>query len=418
MKFKILASILECPVEEIDNDLRKISSLHVSDGGLGIMNSYHISHIAYLASVAECSDSICDAVSCTSLELINNSPSINALFTSLDFYNTFASNNSSHKCLTSDDVIKLGKDYMYSETTLQHHLAEGLRPIHRQEIIERVTDSFQRAWLESTATLNSGMFLEIAPKSKMHTISNEQLSVAMRCRIRMKLNQIIPKRQCKCKQNIDQYGAHLLIGCCRSDRIWVHNICTQQIQKTLEACDVITKYEPLHIFQSVDGNNNQRPDLCCFNLAGYGSQPVILDTMLTCPYPPSGGQLTFLEATKPLRAAENGENYKNNMHKYKILAPAGGYGFKPLIIETSGTLGKSLEKILEKNIEKAADKRKIPTTILWRYWISALSIVYQRTAASAILQNIYRNRERINDIEVTREAIMDFDFRDVDVVRK
>jgi hypothetical protein len=50
--------------------------------------------------------------------------------------------------------------------------------------------------------------------------------------------------------------------------------------------------------------------------------------MLTCPYPPSGGQLTFLEATKPLRAAENGENYKNNMHNYKILAPAGGYGFK------------------------------------------------------------------------------------------
>jgi hypothetical protein len=52
--------------------------------------------------------------------------------------------------------------------------------------------------------------------------------------------------------------------------------------------------------------------------------------MLPCPYPPSGGQLTLLEATKPLRAADNGENYKNNMHKYKNLAPAGGYGSKPL----------------------------------------------------------------------------------------
>jgi hypothetical protein len=43
------------------------------------------------------------------------------------------------------------------------------------------------------------------------------------------------------------------------------------------------------------------------------------------------------------------------MHKYKNLAPAGGYGFTPSIIETSGTLDRSLENILERNIEKAAD---------------------------------------------------------------
>jgi hypothetical protein len=38
------------------------------------MNSYHISHIAYLASVAKCSDTICNALSCASLNLTNNSP--------------------------------------------------------------------------------------------------------------------------------------------------------------------------------------------------------------------------------------------------------------------------------------------------------------------------------------------------------
>jgi hypothetical protein len=42
--------------------------------------------------------------------------------------------------------------------------------------------------------------------------------------------------------------------------------------------------------------------------------------------------------------------------------------------------------------------------------------VYQRSAASAILQNIYRNRVKIIDFEVTREAIMDFDFKDVDTI--
>ena len=55
----------------------------------------------------------------------------------------------------------------------------------------------------------------------------------------------------------------------------------------------------------------------------------------------------------------------------------------------------------------------MPKTILWRYWISALSVVYRRSAASAILQNIYRNREKLNDMEVTREAIIDFDFKDI-----
>ena len=139
--------------------------------------------------------------------------------------------------------------------------------------------------------------------------------------------------------------------------------------------------------------------------------------MLTCPYPPSGGQLLLLEATKSLRAADNGENdYKNNMHKYKNLAPAGGYGFKSSIIETSDTHGRSLEKHLERNIEKAAETWKIPKTILWRYWILAYSVVYQRPAAGAILRNIYRNREKINDIEVNRETIMDFDFKDINEV--
>jgi hypothetical protein len=58
----------------------------------------------------------------------------------------------------------------------------------------------------------------------------------------------------------------------------------------------------------------------------------------------------------------------------------------------------------------------MPKTILWRYWISALSLIYQRSAASAILQNIYRNREKFNDIEVTRETIIDFNFKDINVV--
>lgn len=412
MKFKILASILECPVEDIDNDLRKICSLHVSDGGVGIMNSYHISHVAYLSSIAECSESICVASSHETLESIN-SPSIHTAFSSLDFYNTFASNISSHKVVSFNDIIELGKTLVGYDLTLQHQLAEAFRQVHRQEIIVRVTDPSHRAWLESTATLNSGMFLEISPKTKMHTMSNEQLSTSMRCRIHMPLKQIVPRSVHSCGKACDVYGAHNLIGCGETERIWVHDMVTLQVQKTLDACDVITKSEPLHIFQAMDVNNKQRPDLYCFNLAGYGGQPVILDTMITCPYPPSGGRLTFAEATKPLRAANHGEHIKNNMHKYKNLAPAGGYGFKPLLIETSGTFGKSLEKILKDNIKRAADARKIPNSTLWRFWISALSIVFQRSAATAILQNIYNSRKKINDIEVTRQAILDFNFNDV-----
>ena len=57
----------------------------------------------------------------------------------------------------------------------------------------------------------------------------------------------------------------------------------------------------------------------------------------------------------------------------------------------------------EKRIEKAAEARKISKTMLWLYWIPA---------ASAIFQNIYRNREKINDTEVTREA---FYFKDINV---
>ena len=162
--------------------------------------------------------------------------------------------------------------FQKSETTLQNHLAEYFRPVFRQEVIDNVTDPFHRAWLESTATITSGMFLEIAPKTNMHKMSNEQLTIALRCRIHMKLKQIIPHSKCKCKCSYDQHGAHHLIGCGYSQRIWLHDICTLQIQKTLDACDILTKHEPLHCFHAVDPNNDKRPDLIAFNLADLSNQ--------------------------------------------------------------------------------------------------------------------------------------------------
>ena len=59
------------------------------------------------------------------------------------------------------------------------------------------------------------------------------------------------------------------------------------------------------------------------------------------------------------------------MHKYKSLAPAGGYGFTPLIIETSGTLGRSLEKFSKEILKKQQIPKKFQKQL--RYWISALS---------------------------------------------
>jgi len=177
----------------------------------------------------------------------------------------------------------------------------------------------------------------------------------------------------------------------------------------LKYCDVAVKSEQRGEFWGSDPTNNQRPDLTAYNLTGV-NQPRLLDTMITCTSPPSGGgMLSMAAALIPGRAALKAEKYKNNMPKYKNGAPANNFGFTPLIFEVTGRIGAQVEHLLKSNLKRAAEQRNIPFTTIWRYWISSLMVIFHRTIARGILKRALNlNGKFVENWENDDQAMRDF----------
>ena len=383
MKIEIAASLMDCNLDDIDEKTKQKMCLHVGDGGLGIMNSYQISHSAYIASMMESAETIQNTIQMSLNDAKDEIPSIDALFRSIDYFNRFVGLDDDLTIESVGDMLgTIGKG-----ETLQNLLSEFYRPIHKQKVMDLLESTAEVAHFVSAGSVDSGLIFETQPKSLMHTMSNSEMTTAIRSRLFMAQKVIVPNSRCQCGKPVDPQGLHLTCGCnTDSTRTLIHDLVTDQIGVILKYCDVAVKSEQRGEFWGSDPNNNQRPDLTVYNLAGV-NQPYLLDTMITCTSPPSGGGMLTMEAALiPGRAALQAEKYKNNMPKYKNGAPANNFGFTPIIFEVTGRMGGQVEHLLKSNLKRAAEQRNIPFTTLWRYWISSLMVIFHRTVSRAILK--------------------------------
>ena len=74
--------------------------------------------------------------------------------------------------------------------------------------------------------------------------------------------------KCQCKKSVDMIGLHLITGC-NSDgtRTVTHDRITSQVQTILNYTGCTTKWAEL-VFHSLDPDNNKKPDLTVYNMAG------------------------------------------------------------------------------------------------------------------------------------------------------
>jgi hypothetical protein len=408
LKFQILSSIVGCDISDFDDKLKNLVQLSISDGGLSLTYSSDVSYAAYLASVTESFPVIKRAIGQS--HLATDLPSAT-------FYKDCLQKirQDTGTRLSFSNLRKELKKRKQSSSTLQHFISSSYYPVRKQQYADSITDPREMAWFVSTSTSESGMWLDISPKSDMHTMSNPQFEIAIRLRLFMAQKRILEHTKCNCvgggnrPVTVDIQGIHWCSGCKYDGvRIQTHNSMRDQVSKILRYCGVNTRVEHRGDFAGHDPNNNQRADITCFNLVN-SSRPHTLDVQMTSPVPANGAPITMAQAKTPLRAANIAATRKERT--YREIAPANNLGFIPVIFEITGSLHDQILKLLRVHLQSASATKAIPFAALWKYWMSSLQIVLQRSLANSIIKrakSIYGHFEETFD--TSRAFMLDFDY--------
>ena len=120
--------------------------------------------------------------------------------------------------------------------TLQHYISD----FSADEISKQLETLFdtpeETAWLTSLKDPDAGAWLEIAPKTKIHSFTNTQFEMALSLRLRLPQKCIVKNIRCSCSTarkivNPDIFGIHFCSGCNKDGvRIQIHDRMRDQIE--------------------------------------------------------------------------------------------------------------------------------------------------------------------------------------------
>jgi len=319
----------------------------------------------------------------------NNLRSFREFQTALDHINNVRSEAQPNQDAWTLQSLQDKVQELQDKETLQEHLIEPFHIKNKKNFKESLRDPRQLAWFTSVSSKDAGIWLEIAPKTDMHRMSNPQFTVALRLRLFMPQKFIQEGTKCNCSaianstKYVDREGIHFCTGCGFGyTRSRTHDLVRDQLCKTLRYCGVNIRVEERNAFRGSDPNNGTRPDLTAFNLAGT-NQSHALDVRLTSPVPANGAVITLNTARKELTAADKAAQAKNK--KYAKSASDNNLGFKPIIFEITGAMHREARTLLKTNLMEAAKKKGIVFGVLWKYWVSALMMTMHRSLANGIM---------------------------------
>jgi hypothetical protein len=192
MKHEILSSVLGCDLTEIDDFICLLTYLQIKEGGIGLMNTADVSRCAYLASFAESSIIVKQAIGNVDPTLHHaDLPSMIAFEDSLRYiFNETDNEVSLQRMINQLENIQSSTQ----EETLQHWLSSLFYPVYQRKLRQQLTTPAQVAWNTSVSNLDSGLWLDVAPKTDMHRFSNAQFEIALHLRLFMPQKRILSNR--------------------------------------------------------------------------------------------------------------------------------------------------------------------------------------------------------------------------------
>jgi hypothetical protein len=193
---------------------------------------------------------------------------------------------------------------------------------------------------------------------------------------------------------VDVVGHHLASGCpIGGHRIATHNGVVHALDSVLHYVGLWTKREELHAFDNFETGEERglRPDITVFNMPGQTGK-LCLDVTVTSPLlGTQKGQVsapTTMAKVMEVGRAANGA-FKGKMTKYSTYAANNGFGFAPIVFESTGRMHKKTLDFLRLCSGESAERRRIPRETLFTYFLKRLSVALQLGVASAIVKGLH-----------------------------
>jgi len=388
LKKRILASLIDCNVTDLDECTTAISNIPIEKGGLGLRSIEDISIASYIGSL---NDLYRDS---NDFDIEENIPHIADYVAAIACIPRIPDEVNAEEYFTVP-LLQAVIDKRKEDETTQHLLTTILmngRVVNVETSIKSNIGHYH--WFKSLQNLQSGKWLETIPTNRKLTMLNDQFSTALRYRLYMSYEGWSSTLVCPCgnkrkeggmrkygdKVLVDRHGDHLATGCnLHNQRSIIHDSVVADIRGLLNYCGERTMREQKHLF----GDNHLRPDITIFDYKGK-AQKMLLDVSIpaTLKYHYDAQINQKICNGTPLRSANHTYALKNN--EYLEKARVNGHLFKPFIIESCGLFHPDTYEFLKYYAKKKEKTLLCKGDTILNYMLKSISVTLQCALADSM----------------------------------
>jgi hypothetical protein len=236
------------------------------------------------------------------------------------------------------------------------------------------------AWFVSLQSKEAGAWLEAIPKFEKLTMDSNTFRSGLCYRFMLQCPSMINGARCDCEAHtvLDPTARHLATACGKygysND---TRDSVVLELQYALQYCGFWIKREERDCFLMADPNDRHIPDLTVINPTDSAFPQVLLDVSITSPL--TGALYGQLDNAVSRQLAGQQERmakkrFQEKTYKYRARVIANGFGFVPIIFESSGHIHNQSKKILQVSVKKAMETRKINLNNAYAYLAKRLPV--------------------------------------------
>ena len=341
------------------------------------------------------------------------------------------------------NIIKNLKSQSREHGTIQNQLYSN-RVLTRKKFIVASITKIKRAVLNAISNNHAGSWLEALPKSSDMVIPDEKYRFSLRFRYLLPMHELKGMSKCRCQRNysntsahIDEFAHHFVSGCPNHGmRLFLHNkgLATPILRcvkladiearneltfRQLEALDdenasLPTEGDAINVDNTgiIDavlsieqGSRNkktrskkvkgpldykqQRPDIVLDRVHNGNINREIIELSITDTINGSKSGLLKLNFNQDTTVGTQcNKIYKFKTSKYVDKCRENGYDYNVIAMETSGLLHPNSLRWIETLSQLAAEKRKIPEKVMFKYMLKIISVSFQNALATLIMKRI------------------------------
>jgi hypothetical protein len=249
----------------------------------------------------------------------------------------------------------------------------------KREVVPTMSKTRKKIYV-GTASLTSAAWLAVVPHKEDLRMSSLLFQASLCRRYYLDQPTIGANLRCTCKKAamIDPKGVHLQQFCgIDGFRTETHNALSHCVANVMRGAGCLVRTE-----QRICPDNGRKSDVAT-NHNPLGPTPLHIDCMVTSVHDENGETLSNAKALMQGRAAEDGYQYKAN--DYGELPTKNNFHFLPFIVENHGFIHPQSLKLLEVLAAKAELTWRLPSKVIFEYWLKVLSVTVHRAMANSIV---------------------------------